>query len=253
MTTSRIILDMHRPCCYQANRASCERLEGVLVAVRQGSLGLSQRLAQFNELLKDTDEGFYDSDGDDDGDLRSPTASGTLDPRKQGATSLKLLMKCERKLVKMLELMGRMGSRATDDEEGPRGDAAAEPSDANVWSPRDNDDPALHMNNVRVVPRAEADTATATPRSAASEDDTVADHSSSQAQEDVVMDRTHIKHRAQQKAAEAVKRREQQAKREARKNKIDRNKEKKMVMERLVNSHPEPVGLTFLTQKPDLL
>ncbi len=37
--------------CVQVSKAASERLQTVLVAVRQGAVGLAQRLAPFNSLL----------------------------------------------------------------------------------------------------------------------------------------------------------------------------------------------------------
>lgn len=221
--------------------------------MRQGALGLAQRLSQFNDILNDPDDDLGDADLDDDADVSLDTSTGSLDPRKQGNVSLKLLMKCEKKLVKMLEIMGRTGSRGGEEEEATK-EAKADKSEAGgVWSPRDNDDPVLHENNIRVATNARKDSMP-TPRSVMSEDDRSVDDHGGERREGVekVMKRQDIKKEAQKKASDALKKKEQQAKREARKNKIDRNREKKMVMERLVNSHPEPVGLTFLTQKPDM-
>ncbi len=40
----------------KVNKASCDRIEAVLVAVRQGAVGLSQRLAPFSNLISPSEE-----------------------------------------------------------------------------------------------------------------------------------------------------------------------------------------------------
>lgn len=91
----------------KVNKSACDRLEGVLVAVRQGAVGLAQRLAPFAVL----DDGPTDleadgevakGDKDDDDDL---SAAGGERPDPKTQDTLRSLRSSERILVKMLEAM----------------------------------------------------------------------------------------------------------------------------------------------------
>ena len=81
----------------KVSKAACERLEGVLVAVRQGAVGLAQRLAPFDFL----DEGPTEKKAIDDDDSSESNASDA----KSSRDTLENLMASERKLVRMLQAM----------------------------------------------------------------------------------------------------------------------------------------------------
>ena len=68
------------------NRAASERLEGVLVAVRQGAIGLKQRLDPFKDLL---------------------TYEEQVELPQTGIEALDVLLECEAKLLKMLQRNGK--------------------------------------------------------------------------------------------------------------------------------------------------
>ena len=79
----------------QLSKASCERLEAVLVAVRQGAVGLAQRLQPFNAVL-----------GTDDDDEEVASSKGAPD----SADTLSLLITCERRLGTMLDIISKATS-----------------------------------------------------------------------------------------------------------------------------------------------
>eukprot|EP00949_MAST-11_sp_MAST-11-sp1_P003336 g3336.t1 len=135
------------------NRAAAERLEGVLVAVRQGAVGLKQRLDPFKDLL---------------------TYEEQVELPKTGIEALDVLLECEAKLLKMLERLeiDEAGAVAAGSPTGGRGSpgqplspkddpsaaasaaaaaaAAAKKAAAQPWTPFQNEDPDMHAFNVRV-------------------------------------------------------------------------------------------------------
>jgi len=131
------------------NRATCDRLEKSLVAVRQGSKGLSQRMEPFKDLLTHEEE---------------------VELPKTDIEALDLLIECEAKLLKMLERLdvdetgavvpgspvpGGMsslpGSPTKADAGGP-GSPGMEGSlrKTQTWTPFDNEDPEMHSYNIRI-------------------------------------------------------------------------------------------------------
>lgn len=219
----------------KVSKAACERLEGVLVAVRQGAVGLAQRLAPFDFL----DEGPTEKKAIDDDDSSESNASdakvrcavlvscsvvacracrvadGVFCHMQSSRDTLENLMASERKLVRMLQAMsaasvvglngtapapgasqgaaGGTGGSGADlaraSAGGGRGDTggfAAGPHTAHLsfagddsarpWTPKVNNDPKVHHNNVRVssiLNRAQDTASVRTPRShdADSDDD----------------------------------------------------------------------------------
>lgn len=129
------------------NRATCDRLEKSLVAVRQGAKGLSQRMEPFKDLLTHEEE---------------------VELPRTDIEALDLLIECEAKLLKMLERldvdetgavvpgspapgMSSLPGSPTKQEGGP-GSPAIEGSvrKAQTWTPFDNDDPEMHSYNIRI-------------------------------------------------------------------------------------------------------
>jgi len=116
----------------KVNKASSDRLEAVLVAIRQGAMGLAQRLAPFKGMIEHHEE---------------------LNIPHSGIDSLDSLHISELKLSKMVEATaqpaGGGSSFNADGEDG--GDDASREDDRNrPWTPYGNDDPPLNVNNLRV-------------------------------------------------------------------------------------------------------
>jgi len=135
--------------------AACSRLEGVLVALKQGAIGLFQKLEMHRALL----------DSDEDAQLHATNeTSATIDPVE--ALSLSELI-----LGKMMESVGGGGgdtspSRAGagggainvggDDEEGEESTAQVGPDDiSSTWAALGNDDVPEAKSNTRIKTRAE--------------------------------------------------------------------------------------------------
>lgn len=132
------------------NRATCDRLEKSLVAVRQGAKGLAQRLEPFKDLLTHEEE---------------------VELPKTDIEALDLLIECEAKLLKMLErldvdetgavvpgspaMAGGMsslpGSPAGKADPGSPGAGMDSTKKAQLWTPFDNDDPQMHSYNIRIA------------------------------------------------------------------------------------------------------
>ena len=130
------------------NRATCDRLEKSLVAVRQGAKGLAQRMEPFKDLLTHEEE---------------------VELPKTDIDALDLLIECEAKLLKMLErldvddtgavvpgspapggLSSLPGSPTKQDSGSPGMDATKK---AQTWTPFDNEDPEMHSYNIRITRR----------------------------------------------------------------------------------------------------
>tara|TARA_B100000795_G_scaffold49763_1_gene32695 strand:- start:198 stop:2222 length:2025 start_codon:yes stop_codon:yes gene_type:complete len=131
------------------NRATCDRLEKSLVAVRQGAKGLAQRMEPFKDLLTHEEE---------------------VELPKTDIEALDLLIECEAKLLKMLERLdvddtgavvpgspapGGMsslpGSPTKQDGAGSPGMDGTKK--AQTWTPFDNEDPEMHSYNIRITRR----------------------------------------------------------------------------------------------------
>ena len=250
----------------KVNTAALTRLDSVLVAVRQGAIGLQQRLAPFQGLLDYEDE---------------------LSIPKTGIESLDLLLQCEMKLVKMLEAMkpakeqeekdkgnAEILARLEEKSDGP--DAAAEgksgeapkapavsaaaaSSNTPKWTPDDNNDPVLHEYNVRVATRAPAGAASvaSTPRTwAAGEEGDDED-------EDALVDRQSMKRMSSKMynmetsrvaTAEKRKLKQQQAAAGGKDTKAARKLRQKKSASRLAGKPKKKKNLeSFLTQQPDLM
>jgi len=118
--------------------AASERLNEVLVAVRQGALGLVQRLQPFTNVL----------DPHDDLHLSQNSGFETLD----------WLHLAEGKLSKMVEILaqqtGLQGhSQHGNELDGDGEDMSGRPEEderMRSWTPMLNDDPTPHTNNIRV-------------------------------------------------------------------------------------------------------
>jgi hypothetical protein len=133
----------------KVTRAACDRQEKVLVALRQGAIGLFQRLEHLRYLL----------DGDDDDfQPRSTAGSATIDPVEALGVS-------ELILAKMVEHVGggesspRTGAAAGDADSGDDDDetAPAAPDDVSAtWAASSSSDrvPSARLN-VRVKTLAE--------------------------------------------------------------------------------------------------
>ena len=133
------------------NRATCDRLEKSLVAVRQGAKGLAQRLEPFKDLLTHEEE---------------------VELPKTDIEALDLLIECEAKLLKMLERLdvdetgavvpgspamgGGMSSlpgspAGKNDPSSPGGGMDGTTKKPQLWTPFDNDDPQMHSYNIRIA------------------------------------------------------------------------------------------------------
>lgn len=237
----------------KVQKASCDRLENILVAVRQGAVGLIQRLAPFDPLLED--EGgsskqplgssvpkTLDSDSDDEEpELGSKTAAVE---KSQALESLQLLSQCEKKLNRMLDMMGSSKRGPVDDDDERFGSTTRSrrtEDEQAQWAPAANNDPVMHENNIRVLPSTYRDP----DGGIVGPDDE---------EDDEPMDRTALKGKSISKFAEEVRKREVADRRAAMAAKIHVNEEKKEIMQRLTTGHVfETTGLTFITQKPDLM
>lgn len=227
----------------KVSKASSERLQHVLVAVRQGAVGLAQRLAPFNYLL-----GFEDVDpfGSSTGGASAAGAgSGAGESGARAVDSvetLALLVQCEKKLGVLLEVLGKSATGV-----------AKAPEPAFIT------EPIFHSNNVRVRPagppvKLEALPSTRSSSSSSDEDDKEGgDSDSDSVGERVLFDRAALKKKAIKKESDELRRREAEARRAAMAAKIAVDLDKKATMERLTAQHPEATGMTFLTQKPGLL
>jgi len=116
------------------NKAACERLESVLVAVRQGAMGLAQRLTPFKGMIEHHEE---------------------LNISHSGNESLDSLHISELKLTKMVEATGQPAgsggqSLATTQDGDDGGDDGGDEGKPRLWTPHGNDDPNLSTNNLRV-------------------------------------------------------------------------------------------------------
>lgn len=216
------------------SKASCERLEGVLVAVRQGAVGLSQRLLPFASLLG------QDDDADADAAAGAPEASDTLS----------LLLSCEKKLSIVLEIVGKAAPNV----------AAASTADESSFFLTST--PALHSNNVRVAPsraplqpksRARIPVAAPSDESSSEEEGEDEEEGDGQGDRRDVFDRKSLKKKALSKQREEIMKREKEARRAVMAAKIATDLKKKETMERLTSLQFEATGMTFLTQKPDLM
>lgn len=127
----------------KVTRAACERLENVLVSLRQGAIGLFQRLEPHRYLLDDDDEVHATNE-----------SSATIDPVE--ALGLSELI-----LAKMMENVGggdaepqsrANGGTQGDGEEDKKEDPAqAAPDDvSSTWTALANDDIPSGTNNVRI-------------------------------------------------------------------------------------------------------
>ena len=127
-------------------RAACERLENVLVSLRQGAIGLFQRLEHFRHLLDSEDEGIHQTN----------ETSATIDPVEALALS-------ELVLGKMMESVGGGDSSPTrvgggipgggdGGEAGEDDDTAQAPPDdvSSTWNSIAADDVPNARQNVRI-------------------------------------------------------------------------------------------------------
>lgn len=252
----------------KVNKASCDRLESVLVAVRQGAVGLAQRLAPFNSVPGLETLPPLNVDADSTAVPNAAGASGSGDGDKGGeggGATMELLHRCELRLVKILEIMsgagasppGGMTARSgAADHRGP-GAGRPETEDQRAWTPFANTDPVLHKNNVRVTPAVrvkDIDHMEPTPRS---DDDDDGDDEDADGDAMPMRTREEMKDIAKSRYQRRIRERELAARREANKAKNQdaniQKSEKKHARSRLTASREATPSLTFLTQKPDLL
>lgn len=118
------------------NKAACERLESVLVAVRQGAMGLAQRLTPFKGMIEHHEE---------------------MNMAHSGNESLDSLHISELKLTKMVEATGQpagsgggQSSLTTNADGDGDGEDGGEEGKPRLWTPHGNDDPSVSTNNLRV-------------------------------------------------------------------------------------------------------
>ena len=124
------------------NRSAADRLERVLVSVQQGSMGLKQRLDPFKDLL---------------------TYEEQEELPHTGVDALDTLLECEVKLLKMLEHLevdetgltmpgspSRTQSGGVSPKDTSMGGGEGPKKVIQPWTPYDNDDPDMHVFNVRV-------------------------------------------------------------------------------------------------------
>jgi hypothetical protein len=146
----------------KVNKASSDRLEAVLVAIRQGAMGLAQRLAPFKGKWFSISVATF-----------VPTLSYTplflpfsvlpsagmiehheeLNIPHSGIDSLDSLHISELKLSKMVEATAQPaggGSSFNPDEDGGDDPSRSEDDRNRPWTPYGNDDPPLNVNNLRV-------------------------------------------------------------------------------------------------------
>jgi hypothetical protein len=146
----------------KVNKAAYERLDGVISAVRQGSMGLAQRLQAFEDVLR-TPEHL---------DLPQESSSNNF----KSLDHMNCFLIAEAKLTKILEIVGQQngsvnsfnsftgtsgnGGENGDTEEAfeeafEEGGKRAEMDERHMlWSPAVNNDPILHRNNIRVKPNS---------------------------------------------------------------------------------------------------
>ena len=129
----------------KVTRAACERLENVLVSLRQGAIGLFQRLEVHRNLLDAEDEGIHQTN----------ETSATIDPVEALALS-------ELILGKMMESVGggdsspsrgggMPGGGDTGDAGQDNGTVQAPPDDvSSTWTALANDDVPNARINVRI-------------------------------------------------------------------------------------------------------
>ncbi|KAJ1456265.1 hypothetical protein M885DRAFT_517706 [Pelagophyceae sp. CCMP2097] len=108
----------------KASNAGCDRLEAVLVALRQGAVGLYQRLRPFCHLL--------------DGEGALPTAALEGDAGLAAIDSVDAIALSEVLLSKMVELIGGGGDGALLESDGLRLDAGDDSEDEALPQPRHN-------------------------------------------------------------------------------------------------------------------
>lgn len=249
----------------KVNKAACDRLEGVLVAVRQGAMGLAQRLAPFNDVPGlETLPPLHAESGTGAGDDGSST------------DTMEVLTRCEGRLVKVIQIMenaggpgatSRSGARSAagggldDDIASLRPGARPETEEKRPWTPMFNTDPVLHKNNVRVTSLAGVDPDTGsivvgaapggTPRSASdSEGDD--DEAGADPTGGAVLDRSAVKSLAKSRYQRRL-REEQLAGRREKQAAKTSDKDRRKAVSRLTASREASPSMTFLTQKPDLL
>ncbi|KAJ0402655.1 hypothetical protein P43SY_007520 [Pythium insidiosum] len=160
----------------KVNKAAYERLDGVIQAVRQGSSGLAQRLLAFDDVLDLSPTDVASASATATAAVSSgPGAGASVLPARGDNTDALAL--AELKLAKILELVGQQsssvngfgsgfgGSGSGSNSSGGSGDASDEGFDDAgssradllderhaLWSPSANNDPVLHLNNIRVRP-----------------------------------------------------------------------------------------------------
>ena len=125
----------------KVTRAGCDRLEGVLVSLRQGAIGLFQRLEQLRYLLDAEEEGVHQTN----------ETSATIEPVEALALS-------ELLLGKMMESVGggesaapNLGGAAAGDEEDDEESAQMAPDDvSSTWAALANDEVPSARQNVRI-------------------------------------------------------------------------------------------------------
>ena len=169
----------------KVHKAACDRLEAVLVAVRQGVMGLAQQLTPFKGLVEHHEE---------------------LNVPHSGIESLDSLHMSELKLTKMVEATGQPAGGGSsfnhlsgDGEQDAMEDAQPEVEDR-PWSPL-NDDLGLSSNNLRV---------TSVKEQTATEFGTAGDDSDYEEEEEedtsAVPNRAHLKSSSHRKYNETLRR-----------------------------------------------
>jgi len=181
----------------KVHKAACERLESVLVAVRQGAMGLAQRLAPFKGMIEHHEE---------------------LNIPHHGIESLDSLHMSELKLTKMVEAIGQPSGGAHlggSAEESLDGDAARpEVEERNrPWTPLGNDDPSLSINNLRVKSRKHTDRLEFEQDAQGQVEEGKAEAAADEEDEEEVPSRGMMKYENNRVFNETVRRREQMQKR----------------------------------------
>lgn len=249
----------------KVHRAACERLEGIVVSVRQGAFGLAQRLQPFEELLAEG-EGSEAGEGDDsDADSAVGGAGGAAGDGalpEPAVECISVLMRVERRLTRMLEMIAQTAPARASESEALSHSASV--SSASAWGgPLVSADTLPAANNVRVKPltqrsdgstprRADDDSdeevSTRRPRSSAA-----AAAAAAAAARQTVLDRSTLKKMARTLHTSELRRREKEERAKKMQAKIALDLEKKETQMRIMGGDRDVPGFTFLTQKPDLL
>lgn len=212
-------------------RASCERLEGVLVSLRQGAIGLFQRLENYRYLL----------DGEEEAVQGTNESSATIDP-------VEALGQSELILAKMLESVGGGGDSSPgraaavgDSERSAEEDSTAQQASDDVsatWAGLgDMDVPSARLNvRVKTLKEIENDdfvdhvagaaAGKSEVPSAKEGNSTTADDDGQIQTADIVPTRDFLKLSSSRQHAEVMRKKEQEVKRKKMQDRYDAADEK---------------------------